>query len=70
MSGFRRRLVWPFVTTMADELAERCSRLNIVNDENEIVDLGSVNSEQSKAKTSLMLVGKVISERAVNLDAL
>ena len=55
---------------MAAELVEQCAKLNIVDEENEIVDLGVVDSGDARLKTSLMLVGKVISERAVNLDAL
>ncbi|XP_048504264.1 uncharacterized protein LOC125499468 [Beta vulgaris subsp. vulgaris] len=55
---------------MAAELIEQCAKLNIEDEENEIVDLGTVKSGDARLKTSLMLVGKVISERAVNLDAL
>ena len=55
---------------MADDLADRCANLNISDEENEIVDLGRVGSEITNVKTSLMLVGKVITERAVNLEAL
>nr|CCA66039.1 hypothetical protein [Beta vulgaris subsp. vulgaris] len=55
---------------MADELVESCRRLRIVEEENEVVDLGAVESTNLTAKTSLMLVGKVLSTRAVNLDAL
>lgn len=55
---------------MADELVEKCSQLSIAEEKNHIVNLGGVDSSNSYAKTSLMLVGKVISERAVNLDAL
>ena len=55
---------------MADELADQCANLTISDEENEIVDLGSVGSDSNSVKTSLMLVGKVISERAVNLEAL
>lgn len=36
-------------------------QLNIIDEENEIVDLGSVEPVNSGVKTSLMLVGKVIS---------
>ena len=55
---------------MADELVEKCARLNILEEENEIVDLGAVDSQNTDVNTSLMLVGKVITERTVNLDAL
>lgn len=55
---------------MADELADRCANLNISDEENEVVDLSSIGSDNRNVKTSLMLVGKVISERAVNLEAL
>ncbi|XP_048502861.1 uncharacterized protein LOC125498653 [Beta vulgaris subsp. vulgaris] len=55
---------------MVDDLAEKCAQLTILEEENHIVVLGCVDSLNSTAKTSLMLVGKVLSERAVNLDAL
>lgn len=55
---------------MAEDLADRCAQLNIREEENEIIDLGSVGSDKTTVKTSLMLVGKVLSERAVNLEAL
>ena len=55
---------------MADDLAEKYSKLNIEEDENAVIDLGSDATGTLDAKTSLMLVGKIVSERTVNLDAL
>lgn len=51
---------------MADDIIERCSGLNIDDEENEIADLGGVQSIDTKTKSSLMLVVRVVS----NLDAL
>ena len=42
---------------MADDLVDKCARLNILEEENEIVDLGAVDSRNTDVNTSLMLVG-------------
>ncbi|XP_010678228.1 uncharacterized protein LOC104893789 [Beta vulgaris subsp. vulgaris] len=55
---------------MADDLAAKSSKLNIEEDENTVIDLGSDDNRILDAKTSLMLVGKIVSERTVNLEAL
>ncbi|XP_021716010.1 uncharacterized protein LOC110683914 [Chenopodium quinoa] len=54
---------------MADELIDQCANLRINDLENEIVDLGDVEDGESEARVSLMLVGKLISDRTINVEA-
>ncbi|KAL2935539.1 hypothetical protein RDABS01_018657 [Bienertia sinuspersici] len=55
---------------MADDLITKCSSLNLNdNEENNIVDVGETVSEKEEEKTSLMLIGRLLSDRPVNVEA-
>lgn len=55
---------------MADDLVEQCSKLNIVNEEEDILELEDGCDEQQDAKISLRLVGRLLSEKPLNFEAL
>lgn len=47
----------------------QCSRLQISDTENEIVDLGDTIAPEIDEQVSLMLVGRLVTDRPFNLDA-
>lgn len=53
---------------MADELTEQWANLNIEEDENDVVDLGGVDSSEHDDRVSLMLVGKLLTDRGFNVE--
>lgn len=56
---------------MADSLIEQCSKLNIDNTgEEDVIDLVSVEEEELDDKLELRLVGRLLSEKPVNFEAL
>lgn len=55
--------------TMAEELVERCSNLHIDNGEECVVDLDEGFDEAQDEKLSLRLVGRILTERPLNFDA-
>ncbi|CAO2833719.1 unnamed protein product [Amaranthus hypochondriacus] len=54
---------------MADELVAQCPKLNIVNDDNEVVDLDDGFDEEKDCKISLRLVGRILTEKPLNFEA-
>lgn len=54
---------------MADDLTEIYGRLAINNDEEEVLDLGSIVTEENDDKVALMLVGRLLTDRPFNVDA-
>ncbi|XP_048496508.1 uncharacterized protein LOC125495741 [Beta vulgaris subsp. vulgaris] len=54
---------------MAEELIDRCTRLKITDDENAIIDLGTDVPAEMDDKLSLRLVGKLLTNRAFNVEA-
>lgn len=56
-------------TVMADKLVEQCSKLQIENSENDIVDLDDGVDDAVDEKLSLRLVGRIFTEKPLNYDA-
>lgn len=54
---------------MADDLVEQCSKLHLVNKEDDVVDLDSGFEDERDSKLSLRLVGKVLTEKPLKFDA-
>lgn len=54
---------------MAEDLSIQCSKLQISDVENEIVDLGDTIASEIDEQVSLMLVGRLVIARPINLDA-
>lgn len=54
---------------MADELAVQCSKMQLANNDDDIVKLGEFPDEGENDKLSLRLVGRVVTERPLNFDA-
>ncbi|CAO2822706.1 unnamed protein product [Amaranthus hypochondriacus] len=54
---------------MADSLVERCSKLTIVNEEEDVVEIGDSLDESHDEKLSLRLIGRVLTEKPLNFDA-
>ncbi|KAL2935345.1 hypothetical protein RDABS01_018463, partial [Bienertia sinuspersici] len=54
---------------MADEIVEKYARLNIEEEENELIDVGEFTSAAADEKISLMLVGKLLTDRTINVEA-
>lgn len=55
--------------SMADDLALQCSSLRLADDEGGLIDLGGIDCEETNEKLSLLLVGRVCTERPYNIDA-
>lgn len=51
------------MTIIADSLIEQCSKLQIEDQEREVVDFGEIESSESNDRVSLMLVGKLLTDR-------
>lgn len=56
--------------TIAEEIITECPKLNLVEDEKAVVDLGSVASDDSKDNLELLLIGKLLIERPYNMEAI
>ena len=54
---------------MAEEISEICSRLRIDDEEDVVLDLESLNPNPEQTKLSLLLLGRVLTDRNYNLDA-
>lgn len=54
---------------MADDLTEKCSFLNLGDDEGDIVDLREVENVEENGKLELLLVGRLLTERPYNMEA-
>ncbi|CAO2835426.1 unnamed protein product [Amaranthus hypochondriacus] len=54
---------------MADDLVERCSKLTIINEEEDIVVLEENKDDKQDEKISLRLIGRVLTEKPLNFDA-
>lgn len=54
---------------MAEELSLQCSRLKLTDEETSVVDLGENIPSDVDAKVSLMLVGRLVTDRSFNLEA-
>ncbi|XP_021758402.1 uncharacterized protein LOC110723359 [Chenopodium quinoa] len=54
---------------MAEDLIAKCANLNIEDEDGETVDCGTIDSSDSDARVSLMLVGKLLTDRGVNIEA-
>ncbi|XP_021758507.1 uncharacterized protein LOC110723457 [Chenopodium quinoa] len=55
---------------MAGEIIEKWSKLSITEEENEIAELGGSNDEEQNNKLALSLVGKLLTIRSYNFEAL
>ena len=55
---------------MADDLINKCSSLRITEDEEEIIPLGDVIGEDVNSIMELAIIGKVLTERPYNFEAL
>lgn len=53
---------------MAEEIANSVSRLRIDEEEDQILDLETINPN-SENQVSLLLIGKLLTERSYNVDA-
>lgn len=56
-------------TIIADELVKHCSKLKISNDEEVAIDLAAGFEDSVDDKISLRLVGRILTEKALNFDA-
>ena len=54
---------------MADDLVEQCSKLQIKNSEDEIVDLDDGVDDSQEEKLSLRLVGRILTEKPLSFVA-
>lgn len=54
---------------MAEDLVEKCAKLNIIPKEDDIVDLGDGFEEDQDDKLSLRLVGRVLTDKPLNFEA-
>lgn len=54
---------------MVDELVEHCSKLSISNVEDDMVDLDGVDDNSQDDILNLRLVGRVLTTKPLNLDA-
>lgn len=54
---------------MADQLVEQCSNLNISGSEEDVVDLEEGFSDTLDEKLDLLLVGRILTEKPLNFDA-
>lgn len=55
---------------MADEFIEKCSRLNIIPKEDDIIDLGDSVDARQDDKLSLRLVGRILTDKPPNFEAM
>ncbi|KAL2942889.1 Alpha-1 2-mannosyltransferase MNN21 [Bienertia sinuspersici] len=55
---------------MAEKIIDRCSRLNILDEEDDVADLNEVVGEKEEEKLALTLVGRVLIVRTYNFEAL
>lgn len=56
---------------MADSIVEQCSKLNLVsNSEEEVIDMQDAPDEGQEEIISLRLVGRLLTEKSLNFDAL
>ena len=53
---------------MADDIANQCSRVQVINDIDEVVDFSTKLEEQYDEKLGLRLVGKLLTEKPINFD--
>ena len=53
---------------MADDIADQCSRVQVINDIDEVVDFSTKLEEQYDEKLGLRLVGKLLTEKPINFD--
>lgn len=53
---------------MAHDLSEICAKLTL-NEEDYIVDLGNVDLGETEDRVSLIIVGKLLTERSFNIEA-
>ncbi|KAL2921371.1 hypothetical protein RDABS01_012862 [Bienertia sinuspersici] len=54
---------------MVDEITAKCAKLNIEDGETELIDMKEITESQSNEKISLMLIGKLLTERSINIEA-
>lgn len=54
---------------MDDELIEHCSKLRIEVTENNIIDIGDVDDSGAKERVSLILVGRLVTDRNYTIEA-
>ncbi|CAO2827382.1 unnamed protein product [Amaranthus hypochondriacus] len=55
---------------MADEIVDKCAQLQLVNNDDDVVDLSAGREEKSDETSSLRVVGKLLTEKPINFDAL
>lgn len=55
---------------MADEITNKYAQLQLQNSEEDVVDLSEANATVSDEKPSLWVVGKLLTEKPTNFDAL
>lgn len=53
---------------MDNEIVSQCANLRIDDEDDEIVDLGAVHSNDAKEKFDLLLIGKLLTERSFNVE--
>lgn len=54
---------------MAEEIVSQYASLNLDDDDDDVVDLRTIESNDSKDKFSLLLIGKLICDRPFNVEA-
>lgn len=55
---------------MADEIAKKCAQLQLQNNEEDVVDLSKADENVPDEKTKLRVVGKLLTKKPINFDAL
>lgn len=58
-----------YLSIMAEDLVEHCSKLSIVNDAEDVIDLDEGKDDTQDDKLSLRLIGRVLIEKPLNFDA-
>ncbi|XP_056688554.1 uncharacterized protein [Spinacia oleracea] len=53
---------------MAEEIAQICSKLSIEDVGGDIIDLGAITADEEDEKLTLMLVGRLLTERSYNVE--
>ncbi|KAL2938994.1 hypothetical protein RDABS01_022443 [Bienertia sinuspersici] len=55
---------------MADEIVKGCAKLSIINEEDDVSNLGAIDDSSSKDQIALSLVGNILTVRAFNFEAM
>ncbi|XP_021775621.1 uncharacterized protein LOC110739484 [Chenopodium quinoa] len=54
---------------MADDLINQCASLKINSEEEEVIDIGEIETNGEELRVSLMLIGRLLTDRGINVEA-